>query len=165
MNFSTKLMLLILISTHVHGQPSSDSAEVGFDALKLLVGTWKVQGSETDFRIQFELTANETVLMETWLSKGKKHSLTVYHLDGKRLMATHYCPQGNQPRLVMSGSFKEGKIEFEYLDATNLGSIEDSHQHHLAFVMPKGFKHIERIESYLTANKENTDQLVLERDQ
>lgn len=165
MNFATKLIFLLLISTHVHGQPNSDSAEVGFGALKQLVGTWKVQGSESDFRIQFELTANETVLMETWLSKGNKHSLTVYHLDGKRLMATHYCPQGNQPRLVMSGSSKAGKIEFEYLDATNLGSIEDSHQHHLAFVIPEGAKHIERIESYLNSNKENIDKLVLERDQ
>lgn len=164
MNFGTKLLIFTLISINAYAQSSSYSAQDSFNIIKKLVGTWKVKDSESDFRINFELTANNTVLMETWLFQGNKHSLTVYHLDGKRLIATHYCPQGNQPRLEMTGSSKEGKIEFKFFDATNLSNSEASHQHYLAFVIANESKYIERIETYLKSNEKNTDKLLLERD-
>ena len=48
-------------------------------------------------------------------------------------MATHYCPQGNQPRLVATEGKVSQKIEFVFRDATNLTHPEDSHQVYLAF--------------------------------
>jgi hypothetical protein len=54
--------------------------------------------------------------------------LTVYHVDGKRLMLTHYCMAGNQPRMVAGPlNAQTGEIEFHFLDATNLASPDAGH--------------------------------------
>ena len=50
--------------------------------------------------------------------------LTVFHLDGDRLILTHYCMAGNQPRMqATSYDAKKGEIRFQFLDATNLARI------------------------------------------
>ena len=78
-------------------QPNLNALE----RLSTLEGSWKVADSDEPFRITIEKTANDSVLLETWFVGENKHSLTVYHMDNERLIATHYCPQGNQPRLEM----------------------------------------------------------------
>jgi hypothetical protein len=83
-------------------------------------------------RIRFYLTAGGTVLVESWGARGKPHSLTLYHRDGAALLATHYCPQGNQPRLALAGRDKDG-LHFAFKDATDLDPAKESHQHDLWF--------------------------------
>ncbi len=114
---------------------SAMAEETGaFEQLKTLVGEWKKDGSEgDDFYISFETTANGSVLVENWIYKGASHSITVYHPDGDGLMATHYCPQGNQPRLRLEDASDGNEISFVFQDATNLASLEQSHQHSLSF--------------------------------
>lgn len=105
-----------------------------FEKLKSLVGEWKKEGGDgKDFYISFQNSANGSVLVENWIYKGASHSLTLYHPDGNGLIATHYCPQGNQPRLKLADSSGENEISFIFQDATNLASINDSHQHSLSF--------------------------------
>lgn len=140
----------------------SDSNAV-FDQLKGLAGLWQRRDSNSDFRIEFSLTANDTVLVETWLSKGKQHSLTLYHRDQDRLLATHYCPQGNQPRMVLNRDADDAWIRFEYLDATNLPSLDLTHQHSLAFHINGDNKSIERAEVYRAGDKEQADSMILIR--
>ena len=104
-----------------------------FDDLSQLVGTWKPAG-ETDspLRIKFYLTARGTVLVESWEVRGRPHSLTIYHRDGPGLIATHYCPQGNQPRLFAFGN-TERRLHFTFRDATDLDPATESYQHELWF--------------------------------
>ncbi len=75
----------------------------------------------------------------------RTHSLTVYHLDGPRLVATHYCPQGNQPRLEAQAD-GEGGIVFSFAGATDLDSSE-SYQHDL-FIAPQDDGSVVRSEVY-----------------
>jgi hypothetical protein len=54
--------------------------------------------------------------------------LTVYHMDGKRLLLTHYCMVGNQPRMeAKSYDPATGQLEFRFLDITNLASPSAPH--------------------------------------
>lgn len=78
------------------------------------------------------MTAGGTVLVESWEARGKPHSLTLYHRDGASLIATHYCPQGNQPRLALAGRDRHG-LHFAFRDATDLDPASESHQHDLWF--------------------------------
>jgi hypothetical protein len=56
--------------------------------------------------------------------------LTVYHLDGDRLLLTHYCMLDNQPRMQAREFNREsGELRFEFLDATNLKEAEAGHMH------------------------------------
>ena len=35
--------------------------------------------------------------------KGKEDMISMFNLDGDRVVLTHYCAAGNQPRMVASG--------------------------------------------------------------
>ena len=60
--------------------------------------------------------------------------LTVYHLDGDRLLLTHYCMEGNQPRMRAQPFHAEtGELEFQFLDATNLKGPKAGHMHNAKF--------------------------------
>ncbi|MFO0449109.1 MAG: hypothetical protein ACK52I_10710, partial [Pseudomonadota bacterium] len=45
---------------------------------------------------------------------------------------THYCPQGNQPRLELAGRDTSG-LHFTLRDVTDLEPTSESHQHDLWF--------------------------------
>lgn len=109
------------------------AAEGAFAQLTGMVGTWRpADKPQSPLRIRFYLTAGGTVLVESWEARGRPHSLTLYHRDGETLLATHYCPQGNQPRLVLSGR-DAGGLHFVFRDATDLDPAKESHQHDLWF--------------------------------
>ena len=100
-----------------------------FETITALAGEWQVQ-EHASLRIVFEPTAGGSVIIERWMAGERMHSLTIYHIDGERLIATHYCPQGNQPRLASTDS-DNSKIRFSFLDATGLDPNE-SYQHDLS---------------------------------
>lgn len=159
----TVLMSSLLLLTFMSSASDKLTSLQAFEQLKSLKGTWQKQDSaNSTFAISFELIANDSVLVETWLRKGKPHSLTLYHLDKTKVMATHYCPQGNQPRLVLTADSTITDLSFRYLDATNLESIENSHQHSLGFQF-LGDAKVLRKESYLSNKGENADEMVLIR--
>lgn len=158
-----QLALMFLFANPIDAKDNFN-AKTQFSELKFLVGVWVEEGSKTsNFEIVFELTANNTTLIETWLNKGKKHSLTVYHLDGNSVIATHYCPQGNQPRLELVESSTGSSLFFKFRDATNLISPDHSHQHSLNFDLSKMPNKIVRGESYLSKAGEKASKLVLVR--
>ena len=156
-------IFILSISVAARANDKVNAPEI-FSQMKTLVGVWEKQGAtNSKFNISFELTANDTTLIETWNYKGKKHSLTLYHLNGKDLMATHYCPQGNQPRLHLSNDATLNNIRFNYFDATNLKSLEDSHQHSLGFEIYESSDRILRKETYLSMSGEEASELTLVR--
>jgi hypothetical protein len=107
------------------------TAEDSFAQLARLVGEWRpADRPQSLLRIRFYLTAGGTVLVESWEAKDQPHSLTLYHRDGSALLATHYCPQGNQPRLALVGRDAQG-LHFAFRDATDLDTATESHQHDL----------------------------------
>lgn len=161
MRIITTLVLAIMFSITSEAS-AQDNASAIFTNMKSLVGTWVVEDKpNSNFNIEFELISNETVLLETWRRGSKKHSMTIYHLDGDSLLATHYCPQGNQPRLKLSTASTPNQLSFNFLDATNLLNMGDSHQHSLGFEIQETFDRLLRKESYLSKAGEKFDTLQL----
>jgi hypothetical protein len=124
--------LLLAASPVAQAQP--DEAASSLNALKQLVGIWRVADKPASpLRIRFALTAGGTVLVESWSRGDQPHSLTVYHRDGAGLVATHYCPQGNQPRLALVARSPRGRIQFAFQDATDLDVARESYLIALSF--------------------------------
>ena len=160
---SILLSFMLLMPTEINANTRLDVTKA-FDEMKSLVGIWKKEGGQSpNFSVSFELTANSSVLVETWSHNGKKHSFTMYHLDNEKLMATHYCPQGNQPRLVLTKSSTIRNLNFSFLNATNLVDLADSHQHSLGFDFSMDVNKILRKESYVSEGTEDISELLLVR--
>ena len=139
------LLAMLALPSLAHAQEAAPSpAERQFAQIVALEGRWQV--AETDaLQIVFEKTARGHTMIERWETASGLHSITVYHLDGDRLIATHYCPQGNQPRLE-SIDGDDGAIAFRFRDITDLDDGE-SHTHRLRFD-PQGDGSVVRTEVY-----------------
>jgi hypothetical protein len=146
--------LLLFISLNLMAQSAGQKS---FDVMKSLAGNWEGKNSMGDpVQVSFRLTANGTVIMseiQSQMNDGKEDMVSMIHLDGKRLLLTHYCPNGNQPRMQANASTDGKIITFEFLDATNLASPEDGHIHRVAFTLVDDKHHIEEWH-YLEHGKE-----------
>ncbi len=112
-------------------------ATKAFEQLKNLVGEW--QGSREDGSTAtaiYRLSANGSVLVEEFdvIDREGYDMSTMYHLDGDRLMLTHYCMAKNQPRMKADLTSSDlNTLRFSFLDATNMKSPEDGHMHSAVF--------------------------------
>lgn len=130
-----KLFLtLSLLALAITGAANSNSVRAmnaeAFTRLKSLVGEWEADTSMGKVRVTYELVAGGTALLERETGEKMPTMLTIYHLDGDRLLLTHYCALGNQPRMEAK-SFRAdtGELEFKFLDVTNLAAPGASHMH------------------------------------
>ena len=129
-HISLKVLFLILLSPTWLSADSDGSAANAFKQLSSLVGAW--EGKFEDGRshsVSYRLTAGGTVLVETWTLGPGRESMTLYHMDGETLVADHYCPQGNTPRLVLTKGGGADRLSFVFRDGTNLQVKGKSHQH------------------------------------
>ena len=105
-------------------------ARAAFERFKKLEGRWKGRSTKGwEETIHFKTIAGGSVVVETSFDAHPNETMmTMYHLDGEKLMLTHYCVAKNQPRLVAT-SFADGgqTITFTFLDATNLISRDRGH--------------------------------------
>ena len=125
--------------------PAPSPTEQQFAQIAAWEGRWTV--AETDaLEIVFEITARGKTVVERWETATGLHSMTVYHLDDDTVVATHYCPQGNQPRLeTVAGD--AGTISFRFRDITDLDPGE-AHTQTLVFA-PQADGSLKRTEVYL----------------
>ena len=142
-----------------------DLAAESFADLKQLVGVWRqADKPQSPLRIRFSLTAGGTVLVEEWLRGDQPHSLTLYHRDGPDLLATHYCPQGNQPRLIASFPTTGKALQLNFRDATDLDAAQESHLVQLGFAFT-GPDRMTRAETYREGGTDEASELHLVREQ
>jgi len=110
---------------------AAPEARAAFERFKELVGDWS--GASTagwKDLARFEVIARGSVVMETSLFAAHpgETMVTMFHLDGERLLLTHYCVAGNQPRLVLTDVAENGHaLTFSYLDGTGLASRDEGH--------------------------------------
>lgn len=140
---------------------ADSSAQQSFDAMKSLSGEW--QGKTSDGRavdVSYRMTANGSALMSE--IKSEEDMITMFHLDKNRLLMTHYCGAGNQPRMSGTTSPDGKTITFNFLDATNLANPDAGHMHHLVIRLVDADHHTEAW-TYTDHGKEMTEMFELQR--
>ena len=75
--------------------------------------------------------------------KGKEDMITMFHLDGERLLMTHYCSAGNQPRMVATASPGRKTFDFDSLDACWVPTPDGANMHRLVISVPDANHHTE----------------------
>jgi hypothetical protein len=144
----------------------TNDGRAAFAVLRQLAGTWKLTDPKTQraagLRISYRMISGDSALVETFRHTDGEPTETIYHLDGDRLMATHYCAQGNQPRLRLTSFDGKGTLEFRFFDATNLAKDSDSHMIRMKFQILDG-THMSKEEIYSEDAKEDVTTLSLEK--
>ena len=140
------------------------AAEDGFARMLSLAGTWEGKLEDgSQVQLTFQPISGGTALLETLQFANGSSMTTVYHRDGDKTMATHYCMGNNQPRLVATNpSENTNLIEFHFLDATNLGKqahlndysfeLIDANQMNVTAKF-KGENHVNQIQVQYTRKK------------
>jgi len=124
-------VLMLSRATDAAGQQTVDS-HAAFQRLKQLVGTWtstETGRSGSGQVTTFKMAGGGRVLVE---DAGGTLSNT-FHLDVDRLMLTHYCGSGNQPRMRVR-EVDDRRLSFEIFDITNLASPKAYRTTHLDVV-------------------------------
>ncbi len=106
-----------------------------FERLRALTGMWHSRPVNGDqMKTEFRVTAGGSVVMGRSGAGTPTEMITMYYLDGERLMLTHFCGDAkNQPRMVAKGSADLKTVAFDFLDATNLPSPQVGHMHSVVF--------------------------------
>jgi hypothetical protein len=105
-----------------------------FDKIKSLAGVWQGdenKDGEPDATIIYRLVSGGNAVAEFMLPGTDHEMVTMYHLDGDSIIATHYCSLGNQPRMRSKAGGGAESISFEFIDGTNMLSPSDMHIHSL----------------------------------
>jgi hypothetical protein len=129
-------LLLTMASFSAEKPASPDASKQAYERLKALEGKWV--GTSTKGwkeQIQYNVIAGGSAVEErSFDAHPGETMLTLFHMDGDRLMLTHYCAAKNQPRLLATNISPDGKtIEFTFLDATNLPSRDKGHMDKAVF--------------------------------
>jgi len=126
------LAAVALRAASAKSERANDAA--AFASLKTLAGEWEADTAMGKAHLSYEVIAGGTALVEKETAEKMPTMLTVYHLDGDRLLLTHYCMAGNQPRMQARAFNPEsGELEFQFLDATNLTTPDAGHMHNVKF--------------------------------
>ena len=146
------LPMLAVAQSNVETPPAQKSgAEESFDKLKTLAGSWV--GQLTTFPpvppmagklAQFELrvtSRGHAFVHELSVSGIPDHPVTMFYLDGDRLVLTHYCDAGNRPRMAGKVSPDEKTLEFDFVDIS--GGTQRGHMHHAVFTVIDANHHTE----------------------
>jgi hypothetical protein len=146
---------------------SKIASSPAYDKMKTLAGSWEGAANEGGKQVpantRFQLVAGSSVLAG-WLAEGTPHEMvTMFHMDGNDLMATHYCAAHNQPRMVLVSGGDPNRLVFKFKDGTNI-QPDVGHMHQVAFIIDGPNHHIEEW-TYLQNGKEETTRFDFKRKQ
>ena len=132
-------LALLLAATAAVAQSDAKST---FEHLRSLNGTWEGKANNSNpVKIVFRSTSGGSALMSEIM--GAEDMISMFHVDNDRVLMTHYCAAGNQPRMQASMSPDGKTITFTFVDATNLAGPKAGHMEHLVITMPDADHHSE----------------------
>jgi hypothetical protein len=126
------LLLTAAIAAAAPPADSTTDAAAAFARLKTLAGDWEATTSMGKAHVKYEVISGGNTVAEHEFIGNEGEMLTVYYLDGNRLLLTHYCSAGNQPRMQATAFDPQtGELRFQFLDATNLAGPGAGHMHNV----------------------------------
>lgn len=117
--------------TRVHASGSSDEQMLGHIAA--LEGEWEMVNDDgtTENGSIFQVSGAGSNVREI-MFPGDQHEMTnMYHMDGDRLVVTHYCAGGNQPRMVASEARETDEGTVYEFDFDSVSNLRPEHEHYM----------------------------------
>jgi hypothetical protein len=140
------------VSNPTNAAPPSD-AQKAFEKMKTLTGSWQGKIMDISINITVRLASSGTAILHEAHTGGGRppdHEITMFYVEGDRLLATHFCDGGNRARLEGKMSPDGKTSEFNLLDVAGspkgglvkrmVFTMIDANKHviELTFIMPNG---------------------------
>lgn len=96
-------------------------AQKAFEQMKTLAGAWQGTIMNISINLTIRVTSSGTAILHEANTEGGRppnHEITMFYVEGERLLATHYCDGGNRARLEGKMSPDGKSIEFTFFDVT-----------------------------------------------
>lgn len=134
-------LLLTLASPAAAGEHDHATAAAGPAALerfRSLAGEWVAaeDGEMVEkgtLVARYEVTAGGSAVVETIFPGTPHEMVTVYHSDGEDVVLTHYCLEGNQPRMRARGAGAGERVDFAFDGGTNIDPATSRHMNRASF--------------------------------
>jgi len=129
--------------TTVAQTTSQSDAQKVFDQMKTLAGSWQGTIMGISINVTIRLTSSGTAILHEATTGGGRppdHEITMFYVEGDRLLATHYCDGGNRARFEGKASPDGKTSEFNFLDV--VGNTKGGLVKRMAFTMIDANKHV-----------------------
>ncbi len=134
---------LVLVALGVAFSPANATTTGGIEAkaafarMKSLSGDWvgpKMMG--TRMNMDFRVIAAGSAVLATCFAGTRNEMITVYYLNGDKLVQTHYCMLGNQPRMKLNTKKSSADtLLFDFAGGDNISSTKmNMHGQTLRFI-------------------------------
>lgn len=149
MFLTTALLLFPALNARAADVASGRDAKSAFERLKGLVGEWEGHVVTSDGQppttIRYEATSAGSVVMERLRIGADTEMVSMFHLDGKDLVLTHYCAAGNQPHLRWNPAKSTAtELAFDFVRGGNMDPAVDGHMHSGRMLLKNG-AHLENV--------------------
>ena len=136
-------LIFLAAALSVTSASAQTDAQKAFSAIKNMPGMWEGKTPEGQpLQVNFKVTSAGSAVMSEIL--GEHNMISMFHLDGPdKLLMTHYCTVGNQPRMQASVSPDGKTITFNFMDVTNLKSADDGHMYRMVLTLLDDNHHTE----------------------
>jgi len=142
---------------------AAPSAQQSFEQIKALAGNWEGMGSDgKTVDVSFKVMGKGASVVSEINAPGD-NMVSVFHMDKDRLLITHYCGAGNQPRMKATASSDEKTLTFDFVDGTNIMPSQIGHMQQLIVTMLDPDHHSERWTLKTNDGKEMTENFELQR--
>jgi|SRR6516164_1968502 hypothetical protein len=135
-------ILLAALTLAAASAIAQTDAQKAFAAIKNMPGTWEGNTSMGPVQVNFKVTSGGSAVMSE--ISGKENMISMFNMDGpNRLLLTHYCAMGNQPRMEASVSPDGKTFTFTFVDATNLSAPDAGHMQKMVLTVIDDNHHTE----------------------
>ena len=139
--FLIGLLMAITSAAQTTTQPSD--AQKAFDNMKKLAGTWQGTIMGISINVTIRLASSGTAILHEATTDGGRppnHEITMFYVEGDRLLATHYCDGANRARFEGKMSPDGKTSEFNFLDVA--GNTKGGLVKRMAFTAIDENKHL-----------------------
>ena len=114
-----------------------------FDKMKTLAGSWQGTIMNIPISVTIRVASSGTAILHEATTNGggpPNHEITMFYVEGDRLLATHYCDGGNRARFEGKMSPDGTMSEFNLLDVA--GSTKGGLVKRMVFTTIDANKHV-----------------------
>ena len=156
----TLRLMLVLLALCTVTFAQSD-AQRSFDKLKTLAGLWEGTFEGSPVHLSVRVASSGNAILHEMNAEGPEDTITVFYVDGDRLLLTHYCHAGNRPRMVGTISPDGKTINFNFLDVS--GNTQQGEMRSAAFNLVDTDHHSETWNFAMADGKQMEGSLDLKR--